>query len=1280
MADTSTGPAQGDVQHQSQVPPEEQAAVAALAQAAASGKPVVIEAWTTPYARTVANPDGTLTQTSTPAPTRAMREGSWTDTDASLQVDGDGGLSPKAAVNDLTLSGGGSGPLATLHSPGGKSLSVTMPFALPKPIVNGSNATYPDVLPDIDLSVAATELGGIREVLVVKSESAARNPALATLHVGTTGAGLIMRAEASGDLTAVDSTTNAPEFTAPAPQMWDSSTSAIQPARSKTGQSTFARASADDSDSASTVDGPGSGAQSATMPTSVSAGGVNISPVADILHGSGTHYPVYIDPDYIPWTPPGTPAWTWIQSAHTGSANFNAYGSAHSQQPGIGLCGTSYPGGGGCNPADTLRTYYQFDVSALGIHNDVIGSAVLTVSQTYSADWDCNGRYGASLSYDDDPSTSVLGDATNWNHHPTDNGTGLTDQVGGTGSTGCTGDVAFAYNVKPQVQHATNLDRKNLTFGLRGDEGNANGLKRLSNKVSLAITYDQVPNQPDGLTSSPVPGYASTGSAQPCESAVNPTDRAFVGNPGLAQGLQLRATVSSPTAPAQPVRGYFSLWDDSASGFPTVGSGYSSGGGYASSGSQVSYSIPTKDLIDGHAYAWNASTSDGILASASSSVCHLRVDLSPPTVTTPTGQVADPTTTFPPAGSGQTTTLHAGQVGQVPFTANDPSPATGVASGLSCVRWGFDPQLSDAKPWSCGVDRPNGAIAVSPGHWGTNILYIQAQDNAGNSSQIIPYAFYVPWAASGPVPVFGDTTGDGSPDILVPQSDGNLYAHAVPGNTQATSPATSLAAPLALSPDHDSWKNYRITHRGSLRGGGNVDGLFVHKDGASELDYYNNPGNTGADGVFDKRVPIRKPSCTDDGSGAYCTGFATDWSTTTQISALGDVSTVTLDSGNFQHRAGILTEEANASGDVALWFYPAVSDSVLATPVRLAAGGWKDLDLISSGDWNHSGRPGLWARDRITGDITAYSFSTGTIPDPAAAPTSTIPTLTAISAGTRIGNLPADGYPTVGSDGDLTGDGVSDLWAVTKSGQLASWSGKTSDGTASTPVTSFGSVTGIGTTLIAADQWRLAGSGKDADGSNPATIMNSVAWGPNHAGTSGGAATFDGAGGYLAAQKTAVDTAHSYSVSAWVKLNTLTATAVAVSQGTANHQAFYLGYTSDRSWQFMTTTASTTASTTYPMATGGPTPTAGAWTHLTGVYDADSNVMSLYVNGVLTQHAAANANPAYDPTAPLTIGGNVTAGDATHRAYNPMNGSISDVRVYPAALTAGQIQRLYTGS
>ncbi|RAG80376.1 hypothetical protein DN069_38465 [Streptacidiphilus pinicola] len=1186
--------------------------------------------------------------------------------DATLVANSSGGFSPKAAANPLSISAGGTGPLATMTAPDGKALSLTLPFTLPAPTVSGDAATYANVLPDTDLVVTATVRGDISEVLVVKTAAAAANPALSTLNISMSGPGLTISADSQNNLQADVANTTTTDFFAPAPTMWDSSTGSSTGTAGAKAMATMSAPSSTGSSDASTATGPGGGAHSAVMPTTVSGSTVTLKPVSSVLSGSNIHYPVFIDPSWMNWQA-SVPFWTWTQSAYPDQNNFGHTGSSDTDFPGVGTCGY-YANGGSCSPNDTERTYYQFDTSK--ITGYTVNTATLKLQEYSSADWSCTNTYAVSLYLANGISTS-----TTWNHPPGEGSMGLTDHVGGSGSSNCHDNVPFSFDVTSKVQDAATSPWQHIAFGLRGDESNVNAFKRLVHEPTLTMTYDITPNTPTSLsTSNPIPQETSAGTKQPCDATTNSTTEAWVGNPGSA-GLTMSANVSSPTSPAQPVRGWFDLWDDSATGFPTVDSGYSDGGGYKSSGSTVSYTTATSKLTDGHAYAWDASTSDGLLSSgASAQTCHFRVDLQSPTVSFGTS------TDFPAAGSGIAPIKYAGQSGQLPFTDTDPAASNGLASGVGCLRWGTDPTQLTSAPWQCGSSMPSGSITVTPTHWGTNLEYIQAEDNAGNASQIAGYAFYVPWNANGPKPVFGDTTGDGSADMVVPSPDGNLYNHGVPGNTTATSPVISFASNQANSPSGDAWTGYRIAHRGSLRGGMNVDDLLVHKDGNSYLYTYKNPGNTGTDGRFDSKSPVAKPPCYDPNNDGHCAGYATNWSTTASFIATGDITTNALNAGKFQDRTGILTEETNASGDDALWFYPSISDNTLNNPVLVSATGWKGWDLIASGDWHGDGRPGFWARNRTTGVINAYTFTLGAVPatdsfgNPIA--NTTVTAVTAVSPGTQIGSgVTAASYPLVGSDGDLTGDGIPDLWATTPSGALQVWPGVAT----ANLVTGFGTANAAGTTADF-DQWPLAQTTTeptgllDSDTTNPLTASGTgVSWAANQRLTANAAVSLDGSSGQLTASTAAVNTAGSYTITAWVNLNNLATTQTVLSQATNNHQAFYIGYDQpNNQWYYMTTT-SDTASTNYPYAGGGAAPVHGTWAHLAAVYNAGSNTMTLYVNGAYAG-SAYNATPAYAASKPLVIGGLVNTGGVLQ---NPVNGLVSDVRTFAQALTPDQVNQIW---
>ncbi|MET9073777.1 LamG-like jellyroll fold domain-containing protein [Streptomyces sp. NPDC004232] len=212
------------------------------------------------------------------------------------------------------------------------------------------------------------------------------------------------------------------------------------------------------------------------------------------------------------------------------------------------------------------------------------------------------------------------------------------------------------------------------------------------------------------------------------------------------------------------------------------------------------------------------------------------------------------------------------------------------------------------------------------------------------------------------------------------------------------------------------------------------------------------------------------------------------------------------------------------------------------------------------------------------------------------------------------------------------------------------------------------------------DDWQLATDGTDSNTDNPLTTIGGASFnsnGPHAVNASAGAATFDGSSGFLGSDHTAINTLADYTVSAWVKLDSASGPATALCEGTSQHQAFYLGYDSgNKGWMFQTTTTNDPSSN-FPTAEGDTgTGALGTWTHLLLTYtapvdgDSSTGVMSLYQNGTL-MGTDTNLTPQYDSSMPLTIGGCINSTDTT-TPYNAFPGSVSDVHVYPYAMTASQ--------
>jgi hypothetical protein len=321
---TSSVPVGGPVPEVIAVAPDEASAVAA---AWAQGSRVEVASLRTATQTVYANPGGTMTAELSVVPTRVRRGDGWVPIDTTVVRRADGSVAPRAAEGDLVLSGGGSEvPLARLTR-AGRSYATYWPGVLPVPRVDGSVVTYPEVLPGVDL-VMRVERSGYQQHVVVKTPEAARNPALARIALRVKASGLRVSADDAGAVRVVDEA-GEPVFVAPPSLMWDSSGRTEGPAASK----------------------------SASVRVTVAGGVLVLEPDRGFMADPSVVFPVTIDPLTTAWSKSN---WATMLAGKPTTSYWWTSGSPPWAQ--VGQC---YTASGECNGIGEAWSYFQFDTSAI---------------------------------------------------------------------------------------------------------------------------------------------------------------------------------------------------------------------------------------------------------------------------------------------------------------------------------------------------------------------------------------------------------------------------------------------------------------------------------------------------------------------------------------------------------------------------------------------------------------------------------------------------------------------------------------------------------------------------------------------------------------------------------------------------------------------------------------------------------------------------------------------------------------------------------------------------
>ncbi|KPI22274.1 LamG domain protein jellyroll fold domain protein [Actinobacteria bacterium OV320] len=638
--------------------------------AQSSGKAVAVAAATTPTQSEEANPNGTFTLTQSVAPIRKYASGAWKPLDATLVRRSDGTVSPALTTTSLTLSGGGDGPLAVMkdHS---RSLALTAPASLgslPAPTLDGSSATYSEVLDGVDLKVTADTQGGFSEVLVVKNAEAAADPALNTLVFPAETKNVTLSVDAAGNISGRDAR-HRTVFSAPAPTMWDSATAkAASP-------SSLSASRAVNSD----IDEPGVGAHIAPVTAAYTSKSIRLTPDAGLLSASATVYPVYIDPTYS--AAGGTvSSWTWVNSA---APNTSFWKDTSATGLHVGYQGWE-------TPYHDSRAYAKFSVDSRLFGATVIDSHFYA-TETYAPS--CTATPVELWQ------TGPISSSTTWANKPARTTQWGTKTVAYGYDPSCPAQ-SLGFDITSHMQDvADDGNLSSLTLGLQApddDDSNKYSWKKFDHAtLSMSTTYNHRPYKPSTLVTSP---------ATTCSSAVK-----TIGDGDVS----LYAKVSDPDGGTLSTT--FNITKTSGGtqiAKPTVS---------AASGKNAVY-ILKKPVLEAAAggsplgVTWNVTSSDGTSTSPVSATCKFQFDASRP------GSPAITDSSAYDCGDDASPAPY--QVGQpAGFTV------TPNASGGTTASYLY--QLNGTTPVSLASTGSSTSISITPTR-GTNVLTVTAVSAGGN--------------------------------------------------------------------------------------------------------------------------------------------------------------------------------------------------------------------------------------------------------------------------------------------------------------------------------------------------------------------------------------------------------------------------------------------------------------------------------------------------------------------------------------------------------------------
>ncbi|MGW0165955.1 FG-GAP-like repeat-containing protein [Streptomyces sp. NPDC003343] len=1073
-----------------------------------------MDAATTPTEAEAAHPDGTFTLTQSVSPVRKYASGAWKELDATLVRRSDGTVTPALTTTNLTLSGGGDGPLAVMKDHG-RSLTLAVPASigqLPSPSLDGSSATYPDVLDGVDLKVTADSQGGFSEVLIVKDAEAAASPALDMLAFPAETHNVALGTDTAGNITAKDAADRT-VFSAPAPLMWDSATadaaspSALSSSKQRVTDTNEATVPDADEPTVSSADEPGAGAHIAPVTASYASGHIRLAPDADLLSASSTVYPVYIDPTYS--AAGGTlTSWTWVNSAYPDTSYWKDTSPTGLH---VGYQGWE-------TPYHKSRAYAK-----LSVDSRIFGATII------ESDFYATETYAPSCTatpvelWQTDPIDS----GTTWNHQPTWKSQWGTKTVAYGYSPDCPAK-SLGFDVTSHMQDIADAGNlSNVTLGLRADdELDKYGWKKFDHAtISMSTTYDHRPNKPSTLVTSP---------ATTCTSTVKTTGDGDV---------TLYAKVSDPDGGT--LSNTFTV--TKTSGGAQIAKATVS----AASGKNAAYTLK-KSVLEAAAggsvlgVSWNVTSSDGTYSSAVSTVCKFQFDPSRPGAPVITDASSND------CGDDASTVTY--QVGDAAGFTLAPNASAGTTAGYLY-------QLNGATPVSVASTGSSTSISITPTR-GTNVLTVTAVSSGGNIGDTANCLLIAAPAATA---ADGDMTGDGIPDLTAVgaqaglssglwlahgTTDGQLTTSATDLGMQGTG-ANSAGSPAdwngtqAITGHFNAGAGFNdVLDYNPATGSGSV--LFGNGDGSALLPFSGNQINISA-------------TAFTDNSGITGT--------------LGNKATSIANGGNLYRTlsgepptgypdlliivGGQLWDEPGSAGH----FFGIDNSQPLGSTNPTGSGNWTGWNITSS---LIDGLPGLFARENTTGAL--YYYTPQQLQDLASGSTVT-PTQLASSGYT------ATAYPVLQA-ADLNKDGTPDLRTLSANGATTTRVFDASTGTLTAHTAQTLLAPGHSWALTDATDGSATNAADTAGGLNLTGSGTGATWDTDDNDFFSSNLALDGTATSAMTSSAALSLSSPFTLSAWVKPAAVGG--VIASQDGVHNSGFLLYSQSNKEWSFCLATSDAT--------------------------------------------------------------------------------------------------------